>query len=165
MGRKNRNKKKDPPKSKAAAAAASPTSRSSPESGESQESEASAWKDRGNSLYGSQQYDQAVTAYRAGLQILQEQAGDSQESDSLSIPLRGNLAMTLLKLEKFEEANEECTYVLDRYPDQTKGTSLDTNTAGCVFSKCCSDPSCVSFCDCPHHPIQHCTVGRWLEKG
>lgn len=75
------------------------------------------WKERGNVHYGKKEYGEAAMAYKTGLQLL-------EGSDlTLELALRANLAMVLLKLEKFDKAEEECDKILEQDSANTKGES------------------------------------------
>lgn len=76
------------------------------------------WKERGNVYYGKREYDQAAEAYRAGLQALS--SSEEKLSSPLTVALRANLAMVLLKMEQFEMAMEQCTSVLEEDPTNYK---------------------------------------------
>lgn len=74
------------------------------------------WKERGNVSYGKSDFKEAIKAYEKGLDLLQD--GDS----STEMALRANLAMVLLKLKDFERADKECSHILSKDPENTKGT-------------------------------------------
>ena len=74
-----------------------------------------AWKERGNAYYGKKEFAKALNAYQSGIDELEE------KDSSLAIALRSNLARSLLKLEQFDQAYEECTQILKVDPQNTKG--------------------------------------------
>ena len=79
-------------------------------------------KERGNNYYGNRDFGEAAKAYQAGLDALQlEEHNNADDSSSLPIALRSNLAMTLLKMEEFQRAADECTRILETDPKNTKG--------------------------------------------
>ena len=61
-------------------------------------------KDDGNRHYAAKQYPEAVKCYRAGIAACTDK--------ELEITLRANLAVTLLKLQDYERAQEECNLAL-----------------------------------------------------
>lgn len=79
------------------------------------------WKERGNNYYGNRDFGEAAKAYQAGLDALQLEEQNNNADESLPIALRSNLAMTLLKLEEFQRAADECTRILETDPKNTKG--------------------------------------------
>ena len=74
------------------------------------------YKDRGNELFGQRKFQEAADAYRQGLAV----AG-TPVHDELAVALRSNLAITLIKLEEFDEAELQCTLILESHPPITKG--------------------------------------------
>jgi tetratricopeptide (TPR) repeat protein len=75
------------------------------------------WKERGNIHYGKKEYAEAAKAYETGLSLLEDSDG------SLALALRANLAMVLLKLKEFKKAEDECSRILEKDPENTKGES------------------------------------------
>ena len=73
------------------------------------------WKDVGNDFFSKKDYARAVEAYECGL------AESMKEDVSVSITLRSNLAMVLIKLEDFQRAEQECNSILEEDPENTKG--------------------------------------------
>jgi hypothetical protein len=61
-----------------------------------------------------------VLPHQAGLDALELEENNNTDG-SLFIALRSNLAMTLLKLEEFQGAADECTRILETDPNNTKG--------------------------------------------
>ena len=88
---------------------------------ETGESVALEWKERGNVYYGRRDFEQAAKAYQAGLDALPIDYDTSSDDSSLFIALRSNLAMVLIKIEQFEQAEEHCTNILKIDPQNTKG--------------------------------------------
>jgi tetratricopeptide (TPR) repeat protein len=88
-----------------------------------------AWKERGNAYYGKRDFAEAAKAYQAGMDAL-----DEEQDLSLAIALRSNLAMVLLKLEEYQQADEECTRILQVDPENTKGTCLRVLTRSADLS-------------------------------
>jgi len=92
------------------------------------------WKDRGNAHYGQREFKEAAHAYQAGLDALQAQGqspssrvngdGDEGGGDDLPVALRSNLAQTLIKMEEFHRAEQECTTVLESFGPHAKGMSV-----------------------------------------
>ncbi|XP_032361112.1 RNA polymerase II-associated protein 3 isoform X1 [Etheostoma spectabile] len=60
--------------------------------------EAALQKDRGNSYFKEGKYEAAVECYSAGM-----------EADGMNVLLPANRAMAFIKLEKYKEAEEDCT--------------------------------------------------------
>ena len=87
--------------------------------------EATAWKEKGNCLYGKKDYDGAIEAYQSGLDCYvpasRHEALSSIRLDEVEVALRLNLALALLKLDLFDRAESECSYVLRVEPDNPKG--------------------------------------------
>lgn len=89
------------------------------------------WKERGNALYGKRAFEQAAQAYQAGIDTLllsNTTAGghddnDNDNEEDLSVALRSNLAIALIKLEEFDRAEQECTAILDAHAPTAKGKS------------------------------------------
>ena len=72
------------------------------------------YKAEGNRYYGNKEYAKAATAYKLGLAL------DNSDTHDLEVALRSNLAMVLLKMEKFDAVEEECTIALGFDQAQTK---------------------------------------------
>ena len=80
------------------------------------------WKERGNGHYGNHQYAKAAKAYQSGLDALEQDS--SKDSELLAVALRSNLAMVLLRVEAFEQAEQECSRILQIDSENTKGKKL-----------------------------------------
>ena len=76
---------------------------------------ATAWKERGNAYYSKREFERSANAYQSGIDELQE------KDSALAMALRANLAMVFLKLEKYHQADDECTQLLQIDPQNTKG--------------------------------------------
>jgi tetratricopeptide (TPR) repeat protein len=76
------------------------------------------YKEKGNSFYSKNEFEKALEAYQLGLQVLDE---DSTSSFVISVTLRSNQAMVLLKLRKYVQAESACTEILQIDPNNTKG--------------------------------------------
>ncbi|KAI2513306.1 ubiquitin-specific protease [Fragilaria crotonensis] len=72
------------------------------------------YKAEGNRYYGNKEYAKAATAYKLGLAL------DNSDTHDLEVALRSNLAMVLLKMEKFDAVEDECTIALALDSTQTK---------------------------------------------
>lgn len=67
--------------------------------------EALRWKEEGNAAFAVEDYDRATEAYRKGLEV-----SDDPETTAT---LYANRAMVFLKQERFDEAQAECSAVID----------------------------------------------------
>jgi tetratricopeptide (TPR) repeat protein len=76
------------------------------------------YKEKGNSFYSKKEFEKALEAYQLGLQVLDK---DSTSSSVISVTLRSNQAMVLLKLRKYVQAESVCTEILQIDPNNTKG--------------------------------------------
>lgn len=82
------------------------------------------WKERGNLHYSNSEYEQAAKAYQKGLDLLlQDKDSGGEDDPPTSISLRANLALVLVKLEKYQQAEQECTQILQVDPENAKGES------------------------------------------
>lgn len=89
------------------------------------------WKNRGNVYFGKEDWEQASHAYRSGLAALRERppstaAATSADDtvDPVEVALRSNMAFVLLKLQQYDQAEEECNQLLKIDPANVKGTIL-----------------------------------------
>ena len=73
------------------------------------------WKDIGNDFFSKKDYARAAEAYESGLQEA------TSDDFSVSVTLRSNLVMVLIKLEDFQRAEQECNSILEADPENTKG--------------------------------------------
>jgi ubiquitin C-terminal hydrolase len=72
------------------------------------------FKSEGNKFFQNKEYGKAATAYSIGLTL------NNSQSKSLEVDLRSNLAMTYLKLEKYEAVQEHCSKALGLDPSKSK---------------------------------------------
>ncbi len=72
-------------------------------------------KDEGNQQFAAKRYPQAIASYRAGLE-----ACSSSSCKELTSALRSNLAVSLLRVDMYEEAHEQCNLVLQLDPTNPK---------------------------------------------
>jgi tetratricopeptide (TPR) repeat protein len=83
------------------------------------------WKDKGNVFYSQKNLDEALEAYKTGLNFLEEEELQQQQQTSstsdLAIALRSNVALVLLKLQHYPQAEQECTKVVELDPSNSKG--------------------------------------------
>ena len=79
------------------------------------------WKKKGNVYFGKEDWEQALHAYLCGLSVLQEQRA-TLAADPLEVALRSNMAFVLLKLQRYDQAEEECNQLLKISPANSKGT-------------------------------------------
>lgn len=92
------------------------------------------YKEQGNVYYGKKEYEKAAEAYQAGLDCSRRRSQSCQEDEedvepipipkttaSVAIALRSNLAMALLKLQRFDVADIECSRILLVDPQNVKG--------------------------------------------
>jgi tetratricopeptide (TPR) repeat protein len=135
MGRKKKNKSNGTKKEEETVIITSSTSNNNNNTTEEDNNDKAAlqYKEQGNAYYGTKEYPKAAEAYQAGLDSLL-----SSSSSILAIALRSNLAMTLLKLERFDLADMECSRILTVDPLNVKGASL-------LFVVVCIHPS-FSLC-------------------
>lgn len=109
------------------------------------------WKKKGNVFFANEDWNEAMNAYRCGLVSLQEQRqalkqdaknptetqsasisptsitepiSESTKADPLEVALRSNLAFVLLKLQRYDQAEDECNQVLKIAPKNSKGRLL-----------------------------------------
>ncbi len=98
------------------------------------------WKKRGNVYFGKEDWEQASHSYRSGLKALREQRFGSENGQSPLIPssakfnefladpvevaLRSNMAFVLLKLQHYDQAEEECNQLLKISPTNIKGKRM-----------------------------------------
>ena len=104
------------------------------------------WKKKGNVFFAKEDWKEAMNAYRCGLVSLQEERRalkqdeteaqsasisptsitepipESTKADPLEVALRSNLAFVLLKLQQYDQAEDECNQVLKIAPGNSKGT-------------------------------------------
>lgn len=87
------------------------------------------WKSRGNVYFGKEDWEQASHAYRSGLEALRERPPSTAAADPVEVALRSNMAFVLLKLQQYDQADEECNQLLKIDPTNVKGTilSIDRN--------------------------------------
>ena len=87
------------------------------------------WKKRGNVYFGKEDWEQASRAYRSGLAALRERLPSTAAADPVEVALRSNMAFVLLRLQQYDQAEEECNQLLKIDPTNVKGMilSIDTN--------------------------------------
>lgn len=88
-----------------------------------EEKSAVEWKEEGNSFFQNRKFKQAAAAYLEGLKVIEKQQHQQQESldenlQLLRVNLHSNRAMVLLKTQDFEQAEQECTIVVEKYDGQ-----------------------------------------------
>ncbi|VEU40165.1 unnamed protein product [Pseudo-nitzschia multistriata] len=95
------------------------------------------WKAEGNVRFGNEDWEGALAAYRSGLEALEQQEQQQQQQQqqqqrktgteptntddrALEIALRSNAAFSLLKLQRYDRAEEECSTLLSISPHNSK---------------------------------------------
>lgn len=110
------------------------------------------WKKKGNVFFANEDWKEAMNAYRCGLVSLQEERQglkqdetdaqsesisptlitesipESTKVDPLEVALRSNLAFVLLKLQQYDQAEDECNQVLKIAPGNSKGMISNSST-------------------------------------
>lgn len=79
------------------------------------------WKERGNLYYGNSDFEQAAEAYRKGLDLLQHKDIGGDEDITVGTSLKSNLAWVLIKLERYQQAEQVCTQILAVDSQNAKG--------------------------------------------
>jgi tetratricopeptide (TPR) repeat protein len=126
---------------------------------------AQQFKEKGNAYFSAKKLPEAAEAYQKALRALEEGGAlpsSSSSCASLAILLRSNLALVLLKMRNFQQAEQETCKCLEMDPDNVKGTKVQERTSlSAIYSMHVSH---LILSLIPYFYLQRCIAVRLLER-